>query len=91
MKPYQQIHISKNKFERVFREHTDESELVWHRDAANRTVKVIESNGWKFQQDNKLPIELKEGDTFTINAKEYHRILKGKGSLVVEITENEIS
>ena len=88
MKPYTETYLGRNKFERVFREHTDETELVWHRDRKNRTVKIIECNGWKFQQDNKLPIELHAGDTLHIKAKEYHRIIKGSGSLVVEITEH---
>ena len=87
--PYTQKDIAPNKFERIFREHVDESELVWHRDRKDRTVKIIECDGWKFQQDNKLPVELREGDTINIKAFEYHRILKGTGSLVVEITEYE--
>lgn len=87
--PYTQKDIAPNKFERIFREHVDESELVWHRDRKDRTVKIIECDGWKFQQDNKLPVVLHEGDTINIKAFEYHRILKGTGSLVVEITEYE--
>lgn len=87
--PYIQKDIAPNKFQRIFRHHTEESELVWHRDRKNRTVKIIESDGWKFQEDNKLPIELHNGDTLHIKAYEYHRILKGNGSLVVEITEHE--
>lgn len=89
--PYFQKDIAPNKFERIFRQHVDESELVWHRDRKDRTVKIIECNGWKFQQDNKLPVELHKGDTINIKAFEYHRILKGAGSLVVEITEHEPS
>lgn len=91
MKPYQDKQLKENTFERIFREYTNESELVWHRDRKDRTVKVIESDGWKFQADNKLPIELKEGDVINIKAKSYHRIHKGSGSLVVEITEHETS
>jgi len=90
VKPYTQKNITHNRFTRIFREHTNESELVWHRDRKNRTVKVIESNGWKFQSDNQIPIELHEGDTLQINAYEYHRVIKGSGSLVVEITEHEV-
>lgn len=91
MKPYRDRQLKENTFQRIFREHTDEAELVWHRDRKDRTVKVIESAGWKFQADNKLPIELKEGDVINIKAKSYHRIHKGSGSLVVEITEHEPS
>lgn len=91
MKPYQHKQIKSNHFERIFREHTNDNELVWHRDRKNRTVRVIESNGWKFQADNKLPCEMKPGDTLHINANEYHRVIKGKGSLVVEVVEHETS
>lgn len=91
MKPYRDRQLKENTFQRIFREHTNEAELVWHRDRKDRTVKVIESAGWKFQADNKLPIELKEGDVINIKAKSYHRIHKGSGSLVVEITEHETS
>lgn len=86
--PWQQKNISSTEFERIFREHTPDEELVWHRDHHNRTVTVLESNGWKFQQDNMLPVELKSGDIINITANEYHRIIKGKGSLVIKIVEN---
>lgn len=86
--PYTQQYLSENSFRRIFEESVETEELVWHRDRNNRTVKVIKSNGWKFQRDNELPVELKEGDTLTIDAFEYHRIIKGKDSLIVEITES---
>lgn len=89
MKPYEHKHKRQNVFERIFREHTKDHELVWHRDRKDRTIKVIESSGWKFQADNKIPVELKAGDTLHIKANEYHRVIKGTGSLVVEITEHE--
>ena len=87
--PYTQQYLSENSFRRIFEDSVETEELVWHRDRNNRTVKVIKSDGWKFQEDNKIPITLKEGDTLHINAFEYHRILKGKGQLIVEITEHE--
>jgi len=87
--PYEQTDIKHNLFERIFREHTDESELVWHRDRKDRTVTVVESSGWKFQEDNKIPVEMKPGDVFHIKAFEYHRIIKGRGSLVVRIQESD--
>jgi len=91
MKPYRDRQLKENTFQRIFREHTNEAELVWHRDRKDRTVRIIESTGWKFQADNKLPVELKPGDVINIKAKSYHRIHKGSGSLVVEITEHETS
>ena len=85
--PYTQKQISPNIILREFSESVESEELVWHRDRRNRVVKVIEGTGWKFQMDNKLPQELKAGDTITIPAKTYHRIHKGTSKLVVEITE----
>jgi len=88
-KPYKEIQISENKKLRFF--HSDvlnESELEWHRDRENRLVEVIEANGWCFQYDNELPIQLQEGDKLFIPKEHFHRVIKGNGDLVVEITEN---
>ena len=88
-KPYKEIQISENKKLRFF--HSDvlnESELEWHRDRDNRLVEVIEANGWSFQYDNELPIQLQEGDKLFIPKEHFHRVIKGNGDLVVEITEN---
>jgi len=89
MKPYEHKQIRQNIFERIIRENTKDHELVWHRDRKDRTIRVIEGTGWKFQADNKIPVELNAGDTLHIKANEYHRVIKGTGSLVVEITEHE--
>lgn len=72
---------------RVFSENVDNHELKWHFDKKDRKVKVLKSNGWKFQMDNHLPITLKEGDIITIPKGQYHRVLKGMGDLVVKIKE----
>lgn len=88
MMVWKQTAINARRFRRVFEQHVHDDELVWHRDRKDRTVLVIESNGWKYQADNKLPVELKPGDTLHINALEYHRIIKGSGNLVVEIVEH---
>lgn len=75
-----------NKRLRTFAENVDSSEMVWHRDREDRIVTVLESCGWYFQFDDKLPMELREGDELRIPAGVWHRIAKiGKGSLVVEI------
>jgi len=86
-KPYTQQQITDESFLREFSESVESEELVWHRDRCDRVVKVIEGTGWKFQMDNKLPVEIKAGDTITIPAKTYHRIHKGTSKLLVEITE----
>ena len=85
VKPYTQSQISNNKFERIFREHTDDSELVWHRDHNDRNVKVLTGKGWKVQMDNQLPKEIKRGDEFFIPKETYHRLIKGTGNLKVKI------
>jgi mannose-6-phosphate isomerase-like protein (cupin superfamily) len=72
---------------RKFNSLTNEHELEWHRDVSNREVVIIESGGWKFQMDNSIPIELKSGDVLFIPAKTFHRVIKGSGSLIVEIRE----
>ena len=61
--------------------HPNVEHIIVDGDSQDRTVKIIEGTGWKFQADNKLPVELKPGDVINIKAKEYHRIHKGSGSL----------
>lgn len=63
----------------------DPDSLVWHRDKEHRKVIVLLSNGWKFQFDEKLPFELKVGDSFEIQKDEYHRLIKGEGDLLLRI------
>ena len=88
-KPYKEIQISENKKLRFFHSNTlNENELEWHRDRENRLVEIIEANGWKFQYDNELPIQLQEGDKLFIPKEHFHRVIKGNGDLVVEITES---
>jgi phage pi2 protein 07 len=72
---------------REFSELVDSSELVWHRDRADRYVKVRSGNGWKLQVENSLPQNLVPGETYFIPKNSYHRVIKGKQSLVVEIQE----
>ncbi len=76
-----------NKLIREFKENTDSKELVWHRDREDRDVRVLSSNGWKLQLDNQLPIRLEEGETYFIEKFLFHRVIKGEGDLVVEITK----
>jgi quercetin dioxygenase-like cupin family protein len=86
-KPY--TDTVKGRFKtRIFESNADSHELVWHRDKADRIVTVLEGEGWFFQMDNNIPIELEEGDVLNIPKMEYHRIYKaGKTNLVLEIEE----
>lgn len=63
----------------------DESDLVWHTDKENRVITVLEGEGWRFQRDNELPIELSIGDKLIIPEGQIHRILKGTTDLVIKI------
>jgi|TARA_R100000900_G_scaffold115819_1_gene90665 hypothetical protein len=74
---------------RVFNENIIETELIWHQDREDRTIKVIEANGWGYQLDNQLPLPLEDGQELFIPKMMYHRVIKGNGSLVVEVWMNE--
>lgn len=86
MKPYKQ-NTEGSYIIREFDNQIPSSELVWHRDKKDRVVEVISGNGWKFQMDNQLPIELKEGMVLEIPKETYHRIGRGDTKLVIKIKE----
>jgi hypothetical protein len=65
----------------------DLSSLVWHRDKKDRVVEIVKGSGWKFQMDNKVPIELKEGMRLEIPKETFHRVIKGKTPLTIKIIE----
>lgn len=85
-KPYHDEKV-KGGFVRTFDENVKEDSLIWHRDLKDRQIEVLECRGWKFQRDNQLPIELKENETYEVNAMEYHRLIKGNGRLKLKIKE----
>ena len=84
MNPYEEIQQGEFTI-RTFKKDVQDDELVWHRDKEDRIVRVIKGSGWQFQRDNHLPVLLKEGDTIKIKKEEWHRIIKGKTDLIVEI------
>jgi len=85
--PYQD-HITNKTIIREFAADTDPMSLIWHEDQEDRTIEVIEGNGWKFQFDNELPFELKENTTFDIPRGYLHRVIKGNGKLTIKIIKN---
>lgn len=85
--PFKQKRLDENTLLREFSKDVDSEELVWHRDEQDRVVHVVMGEGWMFQRDNSVPIEICEGDTFRIRAEQYHRLIKGKSDLVVRIFE----
>ena len=86
-KPYKEVKEN-DYIVREFLDSVDESELIWHRDKQTREVTVLQGEGWKLQMDNRLPVELEKGKLYYIPKMEYHRLIKGKGNLVIQIWEN---
>ena len=70
---------------RTFAEDVDPMELIWHKDQEDRTIEVIEGNGWKFQFDEELPFELTESLVFDIPLGYLHRVIKGYDKLKIKI------
>jgi quercetin dioxygenase-like cupin family protein len=86
-KPYTEV-VEGDYIIREFSGDIVESELIWHRDKKTRKVTVLQGEGWKIQMDNSLPEELEKGNSYYIPKMEYHRIIKGKGNLLIQIQEN---
>ena len=80
MKPY------KDSFNtRVFSKDVNKLELVWHQDAEDRNIEILEGKGWQLQFDNELPFDLKKGDRIFIKEGRIHRVLKGNTDLKIRI------
>lgn len=85
MKPYQDLKTQRNITIRVFDEHIDPIELMWHRDQEDRIVEAIEPTDWLVQLDNQLPTLLNK--PIFIPKYIWHRTIKGTGPLKVKITK----
>ena len=70
---------------RIFSKDVDPMSLIWHEDQEDRTIEVIEGNGWKFQFDEELPFELTENLNFDIPRGYLHRVIKGNENLTIKI------
>ena len=81
--------FAQQKFEnhwiRVFSKDVETDELKWHFDNENRKVTILESDGWQFQMDDELPVDLKPGDVTYIPKGVYHRIKRGNNDLKIKI------
>jgi len=85
--PFLEQQVNKNIYLRKFLNETEDEEYIWHRDQEDRIIEVLSSDGWKFQQENELPILLEEGITIYIPKLSWHRVIKGKGDLVVKVNK----
>ena len=63
----------------------DDAEYVWHRDAEEREIEIIEGEGWQFQYQDCMPYHIKPGMIFDIPKGEYHRLIKGACNLKCRI------
>lgn len=87
MIPYKEEKISEYNTIRKFSSNTDDLEFKWHRDGEDRLIKIIKSNGWYFQFDNDVPFEMIDDHIFSIKKGQWHRIIKGKGELIIDIVK----
>jgi quercetin dioxygenase-like cupin family protein len=85
-KPYKDV-LYNNLVIREFDKNINSSELKWHRDKYDREITILEGEGWYIQFENSLPFEIKKGDVIFINKHEYHRVIKGKTKLKIQIYE----
>lgn len=85
--PFRQRFQEDGTIIREFLEDVDSDELIWHRDRLERNVTVIRSEGWKLQLDDGLPVAMCEGNNYRILARQWHRVIKGRGPLVIKIRE----
>lgn len=84
MNPYKDLQREDNLIIREFSEDIDPVELKWHRDLKNREIESQEKTDWFIQLENQLPVPITKN---FIPAKEWHRVIKGTGKLVLSIKE----
>ena len=85
--PYKNTPITETSVIREFSSEVDPMELVWHQDEEDRTIEILEGNGWQLQRDNELPLALQEGDSIFIPMGQIHRVIKGNTNLKLQITK----
>ena len=70
---------------RTFSKDVNTMDLIWHMDDEDRNIEVLEGEGWKFQRDDELPLELTEGIRIFIPRHQVHRVIKGTTDLKIQI------
>ena len=88
--PFTEERIDDYTFIRTFSADVDEMDLIWHTDKENRIITILEGNGWKFQFDEELPIEMTDGLSISIFEGRIHRIIKGEGPLKIKLQKNSL-
>jgi len=85
--PYTNTPLTETSVIREFSSEVDPMELVWHQDEEDRTIEILEGEGWQLQRDNELPLALQEGDSIFIPMGQIHRVIKGNNNLKIQITK----
>ena len=85
--PYTNTPITQTSVIREFSSEVDPMELIWHQDEEDRTIEILEGEGWQLQRDNELPLALQEGDIIFIPEYQIHRVIKGNTNLKIQITK----
>jgi quercetin dioxygenase-like cupin family protein len=85
--PYTNTPITQTSVIREFSSEVDPMELVWHQDKEDRTIEILEGEGWQLQRDNELPLALQKGDSIFIPMGQIHRVIKGNNNLKIQITK----
>jgi quercetin dioxygenase-like cupin family protein len=85
--PYTNTPITQTSVIREFSSEVDPMELIWHQDKEDRTIEILEGEGWQLQRDNELPLVLQEGDSIFIPMGQIHRVIKGNTNLKIQITK----
>jgi quercetin dioxygenase-like cupin family protein len=85
--PYTNTPITQTSVIREFSSEVDPMELVWHQDEEDRTIEILEGEGWQLQRDNELPLVLQKGDIIFIPEYQVHRVIKGNTNLKIQITK----
>ena len=75
-------------FYRTISVHHSDTDYVWHRDRRDRKVVPLQCEDWYIQFDNEMPIKMEEGKEIFIEKEVYHRVIKGKGDLKLQIWES---
>lgn len=86
MNPYTETLPSQNISLRTFDQNVPEEDLVWHRDREDRIVTALHPTDWQVQLENELPVTLTE---IFIPKGLYHRVVKGKGNLNIQVKKIE--
>ena len=87
MKPYNDTMLAEDLRVRSFEPKDLTEESTWHRDERDRSVFIVESEGWKFQREDEMPTHVYPGDVIEIQSHTWHRVLPGSGKLVALIKE----